>query len=111
MEKKRRMLGDDCIHRLFKIIVIAYGCGLAMLASPRLFALCKQSSGGQAEDWPQWRGPNRDGVAEGKKLPNQLPESLRAVWNVEVEEGHSAPVVAGHKVVVFVRQEENELEV
>lgn len=99
MQKRRRTLGDDCMYRRFKVIAIAYGCGLAMLAGN----LC------QAEDWLQWRGPNRDGVAEGMKLPNQLPESLRAVWKVEVGEGHSAPVVAGNKVVVFVRQGEKEV--
>jgi hypothetical protein len=101
MEKRRRTLGDDCMYRRFKVIAIAYGCGLAMLASNL----------SQAEDWPQWRGPNRDGVVEGVVLPNQLPESLRAVWSVEVGEDHSAPVVVGCKAVVFVRQEENEVEV
>ncbi|MCK4783379.1 MAG: PQQ-like beta-propeller repeat protein [Desulfobacteraceae bacterium] len=67
------------------------------------------SSRAVADDWPGWRGPNHDGVAEGMKLPNQLPESLQPVWKVEVGEGHSAPVVAGNKVVVFVRQGENEV--
>ena len=61
------------------------------------------------QDWPQWRGPNRDGVAERTSLPDRLPENLRSVWKVEVGEGHSAPVVAESKVVLFVRRQEKEV--
>ncbi|MCZ6727803.1 MAG: hypothetical protein O7A98_10695, partial [Acidobacteria bacterium] len=38
-----------------------------------------------AGDWPQWRGPERDGVAApGAVLPTDLPAQLRRVWQVEV---------------------------
>jgi outer membrane protein assembly factor BamB len=61
------------------------------------------------QDWPQWRGPNRDGVAERMNLADQLPENLKFVWKVEVGEGYSAPVAAESKVVLFVRQREKEV--
>ncbi len=60
-------------------------------------------------DWPQWRGPNRDGVASGAKLPDVLPPNLKLVWKAEVGAGYSGPVIAGGKVVVFSRQGENEV--
>ena len=62
-----------------------------------------------AQDWPQWRGPNRDGIAVGTVLPAPWPKSLRHVWKAEVGEGHSAPVVAGRRVVLFVRRGGNEV--
>src|SRR5215510_15338625 len=30
-----------------------------------------------AQDWPQWRGPNRDGVAASFKEPASWPEALK----------------------------------
>jgi outer membrane protein assembly factor BamB len=59
-------------------------------------------------DWPQWRGPNRDGsVAPDQSKP--WPERLRQVWNAPVGEGHSSPVVAGKRVFQFARLQDNEV--
>ena len=38
-----------------------------------------------------------------------MPENLQPVWKVEVGEGHSAPVVAERKVVLFVRRQDKEV--
>jgi outer membrane protein assembly factor BamB len=57
-----------------------------------------------AADWPQWRGPDRDGRSGGATLPSSLPTELRRLWSVEVGEGHSAPVVVGDAVYVFSRE-------
>ena len=56
-----------------------------------------------AGDWPQWRGPSRDGVAEAT-LPTDLPDEPRLLWRVEVGTGHSSPVVVGGRVYQFARQ-------
>src|SRR3954447_21559209 len=58
-----------------------------------------------AADWPQWRGPDRDGVADGAKLPAVWPESPPAPrWKAPVGEGQSSPVVAGGRVFVLGRE-------
>lgn len=31
-------------------------------------------------DWPQWRGPNRDGVVQGVTLPAKWPRALKEEW-------------------------------
>jgi outer membrane protein assembly factor BamB len=62
-----------------------------------------------AQDWPQWRGPNRAGVAVGTELPDALPESFKPVWDLDVGAGHAAPVVVGERLVVMVRQAEQEV--
>lgn len=63
-----------------------------------------------ASDWPQWRGPNRDGVAAGFKAPTAwTPNALAKQWSVTVGEGHASPVVAGDRVFVFAREGEREI--
>jgi outer membrane protein assembly factor BamB len=64
---------------------------------------------GPGADWPQWRGPNRDGVVHGVKAPEKWPKALKEEWKVTVGEGVSSPVVVGDKVYVFTRQKDDEL--
>jgi outer membrane protein assembly factor BamB len=61
-----------------------------------------------AADWPQWRGPARDGSI-GAALPAQWPEALTKRWEVSVGSGHASPVVSGDRVVVFARQNDQEI--
>lgn len=52
-----------------------------------------------AEDWPQWRGPNRDGVCDETGLLDSFPaEGLKVRWRVPVGWGWSSPVVAQGRV-------------
>jgi outer membrane protein assembly factor BamB len=53
----------------------------------------------RSEDWPQWRGPNRDGVWNESGLSESLPaEGLTVRWRVSVGWGFSSPVVAQDRV-------------
>ena len=62
-----------------------------------------------AAEWPQWRGPHRDGIASGFSEPKTWPETLKMKWKVNVGEGHSSPVVAGGKIYLHTRQGEREV--
>ena len=53
-------------------------------------------------DWPQWRGPARDGQAPA--APAQWPAELERAWSIEVGEGHSSPVATGDSVYIFARE-------
>jgi outer membrane protein assembly factor BamB len=64
---------------------------------------------GHAADWPQWRGPNRDGVVLDVAVPRKWPRTLKEEWRVEVGEGYSSPVVVAGQVYVFTRQEDDEV--
>lgn len=62
-------------------------------------------------DWPQWRGPNRDGAArQSPPLLSALPaEGLRPLWHTESIPGGNAggwgcPVVADGKIYLFTHQ-------
>ena len=61
------------------------------------------------EDWPRWRGPRRDGTAQGLELPEKWPEKLVEKWSVQVGEGHSSPIVADGKVFQVGRIGDNEV--
>ncbi len=59
------------------------------------------------EDWPQFRGPNRDGVWETQGVLQSLPDGqLPYEWSVAVGPGYNGPTVAGGRVYVMDRQVE-----
>jgi outer membrane protein assembly factor BamB len=61
-------------------------------------------SGALAQDWPQWRGVNRDGKASGFTAPKEWPKELTQKWKVTVGLGDASPAVVGNKLYVFARQ-------
>jgi outer membrane protein assembly factor BamB len=60
-------------------------------------------------EWPQWRGPNRDGVVPSFNEPRTWPEQLTRRWKIDVGTGYATPLVAGNRVYIFSRQGENEV--
>ena len=57
-----------------------------------------------AQDWPQWRGPNRDAHATGFQAPATWPKELAEKWKVKVGEGVATPALVGDKLYVFSRE-------
>lgn len=52
-------------------------------------------------DWPQWRGPNRDGQIEGQPWPTSLDEKvLQKTWSLSMGPSYSGPIVVDNKVFV-----------
>ena len=62
-----------------------------------------------AQDWPQWRGVNRDGKVTGFTVPAKWPKQLTQAWKVTVGFGDASPLLAGQKLYVFTRQNDNEV--
>lgn len=60
------------------------------------------------QDYPQWRGPYRDGAASGFVAPKSWPAAPTRRWNVEVGEGYATPLVVGDIVYVVTRRAGNE---
>ena len=95
----RRMVHSS--HRDFMTARIAsVVLGLALLWAA--------GSASAAENWSQWRGANRDGVALEVAPRKEWPQELQLKWQIEVGLGHSSPVVAGERVYVFTRQDDKE---
>jgi outer membrane protein assembly factor BamB len=62
-----------------------------------------------AQDYPQWRGPGRDGSASAFVEPNSWPKTLTRRWKVDVGEGYATPIVVAETVFVFTRRDGNEV--
>jgi outer membrane protein assembly factor BamB len=62
-----------------------------------------------AQDWTQWRGPQRDGVVTNFTAPAAWPEKLKLVWKTPVGSGYSSPIVFQNKAWVFSRKDETEV--
>ena len=76
-----------------------------LLACTLLLASGSLTAGLRAEDWPQWRGPTRNGqVAPGARVPRRLPAEPKVLWRLKVGEGFASPVVSGGKVFHFDNQ-------
>lgn len=50
-------------------------------------------------DWPQWRGPHRDGQVTGREWPSSLQApALNVRWKVELDPGYSGAIVVSNRV-------------
>ena len=60
-----------------------------------------------ADDWPQWRGPQRDGVWRETGIVDKFSSpQLQPVWTATVGPGYSGPTVAGDRVYLTDRVNE-----
>ena len=60
-------------------------------------------------EWTQWRGAARDGVVSAEARAGEWPERPVLLWEQEVGEGYSGPVIAGDRVWVHTRRGEAEV--
>ena len=62
------------------------------LVSPVLFA---------SDSWPEWRGPDRQGLSSAVDVPSEWSESLNVAWRTPiVGRGWSTPVIANGRIWV-----------
>jgi outer membrane protein assembly factor BamB len=68
---------------------------------PALFLALALAPAAAADDWPQWMGPNRDGVWSEDGIVDRLPpEGPKVLWRSPVAGGYAGPAVANGKVYV-----------
>jgi outer membrane protein assembly factor BamB len=79
------------------------------LSAVVLLAAVLAGPGAQGADWPQWRGPGRDGRISGLRPRANWPAALTAGWTLKVGIGHASPVVASGRAFVFSREAEEEV--
>jgi outer membrane protein assembly factor BamB len=96
LEKGRRMTFalSSCIAVL--VAVVATGCTVA----------AEQPA---AANWPQWRGPNRDGSTGSLPAPSTWPAELTLKWKADVGLGYATPIVVDNRVYVHSRRGDNEV--
>jgi outer membrane protein assembly factor BamB len=75
-------------------------CVLSALLSFTCF-----TSGVSADDWPQWLGPNRDGVWRETGIVEEFPPQGPPVrWRTPIGRGYAGPAVAADRVYVTDRK-------
>jgi outer membrane protein assembly factor BamB len=80
-------------RRAFLVVVSIVACGTVL----------------GAQDWPQWRGPARDGAIPAAGVPSAWPASFARVWRTDVGEGYASPIVSGGRVFVHSRTDPDEV--
>lgn len=76
-----------------------------MNAPQFIIALSLLACAARADDWPQWRGSQRDGVWREEGIMESFPaEGLKTLWRAEAGGGWSSPVVADGRVVLHDSQ-------
>ena len=73
---------------------------IAMLFSWAALAVLPMASSYGQENWPQWRGPNRDGISPDKGMLKEWPpEGPSVLWQVDtVGVGYSSIAVQGGRI-------------
>ncbi len=63
-----------------------------------------------AADWPQWRGPNRDGISKEAGLQREWPASgPKLVWRIDnLGGGYSTPSVVGDRLYLITSNDADE---
>ena len=53
-------------------------------------------------DWPQWRGPRRDGISNEKNLLSSWPEDgPKLLWKIDgIGTGWSCPIIVGQRIYI-----------
>ena len=78
---------------------------ICLIATPLSLPASAQEGGSatakqDAQEWNQWRGPNRDGKVEAN-WPSKLDdEHLKEIWSVDMGPSYSGPIVVGDQVFV-----------
>lgn len=68
------------------------------------------AAGAIAADWPQWRGPNRDGISkETGLLKNWPPSGPKVRWKAPLGPGYSSIAVSQGRVCTMANISENEM--
>src|SRR5438034_1075042 len=68
------------------------------------FTLAAISEAARGEDWPQWRGANRDGVWRETGIVQKFAsDQLTPKWRVPLGSGYCGPTVAHGRVYVMDR--------
>ncbi|MEL6109930.1 MAG: PQQ-binding-like beta-propeller repeat protein [Planctomycetota bacterium] len=71
-------------------------------------AIVSRDTSALADQWPQWRGPNGDGIAVGQSPPT-IWNADEVTWRADVPgRGHGSPIVVGDRVVLATAEDEAE---
>ncbi|MGE0885540.1 MAG: PQQ-binding-like beta-propeller repeat protein [Blastocatellales bacterium] len=76
---------------IFSVALIILGFSMAKNDSP--------VGAAETSNWPQWRGPDSQGVSNDKNLPTEWSDTKNVLWKTELPgKGFSQPIIWGNRV-------------
>ena len=79
---------------------ISFIAAIILAASNCLFA--QESGSGNDMNWPQWRGPDANGVSPWGDPPVEWSEDKNVKWKVEVPgQGHATPIIWEDQIILL----------
>lgn len=93
---------------IFVAIVFAsvdplYSSNFASLSTPTVASpLADGLIASPEPDWPQWRGPRRDGISNEKDLLSSWPDGgPKLLWKIDgLGKGWSCPIIVGNRIYI-----------
>lgn len=82
------------MKKLLPLVVIT----IALIGDSSLYAQQTKKTSEPTADWPQFRGPNGTGVADGIALPAEFSSTKNLAWKTPVPFARSSPVVTADRV-------------
>jgi outer membrane protein assembly factor BamB len=62
-----------------------------------------------AQDWPQYLGPNQNAQVVGFKAPASWPKQFKEAWKVEIGDGVATPALVGNRIYTYSRENPYEI--
>jgi outer membrane protein assembly factor BamB len=76
----------------FGAVLIVSSLALFAQRAPRVVAA-------EESNWPQWRGPEGQGISTEKNLPDEWSQTKNILWKTALPgRGHSSPIIWGKKI-------------
>jgi outer membrane protein assembly factor BamB len=77
--------------------------GALCLCFSAVFVTRSASIGASSSDWPQWRGPERNGISRESGLLKQWPAAgPKLLWQLnDIGDGYSTPAVVGKRIYLM----------
>ncbi|MGE0608773.1 MAG: PQQ-binding-like beta-propeller repeat protein [Pirellulales bacterium] len=96
--------------RSLALIVVGLFLLTVAVAAERKAPVNKDSSEIGESDWPCWRGPNHNGVADARQNPPlRWSETENVVWQSNVPgRGHGSPIVVGDQVFLATAESDRQ---
>ena len=85
-------------HTIFLTAVALIIAGESSINAQQTKKTSEQMAATRTNEWPQFRGPNGTGVAEGFALPAEFSAAKNVVWKTPVPFARSSPVVTADRV-------------
>jgi CubicO group peptidase (beta-lactamase class C family)/outer membrane protein assembly factor BamB len=90
---------EERLFQIFALQQVPYTETLAKKQFETIYAgLPSTSTAGDSANWPQFRGPNGQGVAPAARIPVHFGPGTNVLWKLAIPPGHSSPVIWSNRL-------------